>query len=135
MKLKYNATKIKEWVDLNVPVDMYGVGISAYEDVSSWLIKGQINIPFSFKEARAEALIRYNPSGVFMAELFGSYGISYSGFEGNNLFVYSGLNFCPKFFPDWMKSVYLTGEMTADNKMNITDVMLSSGVKFEVSST
>lgn len=111
--------------------DFDGVGLNLFEDLGDFFIKAQINQPFTFNEARAELLLRYYPSSVFKAELFGSYGLSYKNFENNNFFGYAGLSFCPRILPSWFKGGFLTGEITTDNNWMMDYLILTSGLKFD----
>lgn len=111
--------------------DMDGVGVSVFADLKDVILKGQVNFPFTFEEARGDLLFKYQPSSVFKADLFASYGVSFKGYEKNNLFAFGGMNFRPRIFPEWIKGLYASGEFRIDSKWTFTDYIAASGIKFE----
>lgn len=111
--------------------NMDGVGVSVFADLKDVILKGQVNFPFTFDQARGDVLFTYQPSSVFKADLFASYGVSFKDFNENNFFAFGALNFRPRIFPEWIKGIYASGEFTNDCNWKFTDYLMTAGMKFE----
>lgn len=110
--------------------DYDGLALSVFGDFSSCILKGQVTVPFTLDQARADLYFKYNPSSLFSFETLNSYGVGFNGFEDNSFLTFNEIQFCPKKTPAWFKGFFVTGEAAFDEMWNPDYFIASSGLKF-----
>ncbi len=106
-----------------------GIAMDAFLDLPGASLRLRANQPFSFDGICTDALIQFEPSRVFEAELLGSYKFDYTDIKKSSFYAFGDINLKPSFFPVWCRSLVLTGEWQADYLFKSSRIFLTAGFK------
>ena len=109
--------------------DRDGIALDAFVDIPGASFKLRANQPFSFDGLCADALIQFEPSGLFSAELLGSYKFDYKDIKNSSFYALGDINLKPSFFPVWCRSLVVTGEWQTDYLFNTSRLLFTAGFK------
>lgn len=106
-----------------------GLALEAFADLPGIMFKAKANFPFDFQGVAAEGQITAQPTEVFRVDLLGSYYFDFTQSQKNNFYAFGGINISPVFFPEWMKSLVLSGEYKTDKAFKSEYMLFTAGVK------
>ncbi len=109
--------------------DRDGIALDAFVDIPGASFKLRANQPFTFDGLCADALIQFEPSGLFSAELLGSYKFDYKDIKNSSFYALGDINLKPSFFPVWCRSLVVTGEWQTDYLFNTSRLLFTAGFK------
>lgn len=101
----------------------FGESSSIYSNIG-------VSFPFGEDFFAIDANLKYNPSSVFSANVFASYGINMKSFKPQQFFGATSLKLRPVFFPYAMKSLFLTAEYFGSGDFNPIEYFAKSGIHF-----
>ena len=106
-----------------------GIALDAFVDVPGASFKLRANQPFTFDGICTDALITFEPSSLFGAELLGSYKFDYKDIKNSSFYAFGDINLKPTFFPVWCRSIVLTGEWQTDYLFRTSRLFFTAGFK------
>lgn len=109
--------------------DRDGLAVDAFVDIPGASFKLRANQPFTFDGICTDALIQFEPSGIFRAEFLGSYKFDYKDIKNSSFYAFGGINLKPSFFPVWCTSIVFTGEWQTGYTFDTRRLLFTAGFK------